>query len=655
MDSGYIDPTTRQFGAWAINETPAGSEIRFSIFFPDRSIDSDQYEPQPYDETGTRLNVQDYGDPKIVSIHVVGDFQQHLGQTAWIIYPTNAMIRSTNNHGVVWCLQTPFLPNGFYEYQYHVKFQNGEERRLSDPCARYGGHEDRSGIVAGDSPIPHVEEIANGRKPLRDLIIYELNIDDFIFQEWGDEAGLEVVARKIDYLKTLGINTIHFLPWTDWGSERYDWGYSPKSYFSVAKRYTNNRSLRYPASPNKQLSFLRELITKLHREGIHVIMDGVFNHAGGENDLRGFSYRHFYQNREACPYTGRFGEVFPGLRDLDYHNRCTQELIRDACFYWMDYFKIDGIRLDAAKYYYEADARGRGLTQLMADVYSHAEDLNFSLIIEFLDLAAASVTGRTKATGYWHNGQFERSFDALWDGGFDGAYFAMLDSQRGLSSPDAQDKVPVTYISNHDHAHVAWQSGASAHESFTNAGSMRWYRTQPFAIALFTAPGTPLILNGQEFGEDQWMPEDDHGSSRRVISRPLHWEYLHDERIGKKIFWLYRQLIEIRKNFASLRSANIYPLWSEEQTKFNQEGYGFDAQRQMLIYHRFGQGNGGFERFVIALNFKDDPQQVDIPFPLNGIWKNLLAGDKPDYQVVNFHLPNQRVEPHWGMIFFHEG
>ena len=53
---------------------------------------------------------------------------------------------------------------------------------------------------------------------------------------------------------------------------------------------------------------------------------------------------------------------------------------------------------------------------------------------------------------------------------------------------------------------------------------MEWYRTQPFAIALLTAPGTPMIQNGQEFAEDYWLMEDDQGSSRRVKPRPLHWD-----------------------------------------------------------------------------------------------------------------------------------
>jgi hypothetical protein len=64
-----------------------------------------------------------------------------------------------------------------------------------------------------------------------------------------------------------------------------------------------------------------------------------------------------------------------------------------------------------------------------------------------------------------------------------------LDSHRGL--PD--DRVATIYIGNHDHSHVAWQAGAR-----DNAGSLQWYRTQPYVISLLTAPGAVLIPNGQE-------------------------------------------------------------------------------------------------------------------------------------------------------------
>src|SRR5438270_9569615 len=112
-----------------------------------------------------------------------------------------------------------------------------------------------------------------------------------------------------------------------------------------------------------------------------------------------------------------------------------------------------------------------------------------------------------------------RTFDYLWQWALDSRIVGALNTHVGLGA----DKLATTYLSNHDHSHVAWQAGARS-----NSGSLNWFRTQPYAIALLTAPGVPLIQNGQEFAEDHWIPEDDHNSGRRVQTRPLRWEFADD-------------------------------------------------------------------------------------------------------------------------------
>ena len=217
-----------------------------------------------------------------------------------------------------------------------------------------------------------------------------------------------------------------------------------------------------------------------------------------------------------------------------------------------------------------------------------------------------------------------------------------LNNHAGLDA----GKVATIYLTNHDHAHVAWQAGAR-----NNAGAMEWYRTQPFAIALLTAPGTPMIQNGQEFAEDYWLMEDDQGSSRRVKPRPLHWDYPGDK-IGAQVLALYRKLIELRKAHPGLRSDNIYPdNWETWQTKFNPVGYGIDVDKQVLIFHRWGNGTTGrVERFIIVLNFSAQPQTVDVPFSANGSWQDLLNNQTTE--VNDFRLADQAIEPYWGRIYF---
>ena len=260
-------------------------------------------------------------------------------------------------------------------------------------------------------------------------------------------------------------------------------------------------------------------------------------------------------------------------------------------------------------------------------------------------MSAAQVTNKTCATSYWNNALYERGFDYLWNWKLNSRLVKALDTHAGLNA----GKVATTYLSNHDHSHFTWQCGAR-----DNCGSMQWYRTQPYAIALLTAPGAPLIQNGQEFAEDHWIPEDDRNSGRRVKTRPLRWEFL-DDWIGGTLFKLYQKLLEIRKSHGALTSDNFEPSnWEDWMTQFNPAGYGIDVQKQVVIYRRWGTQNGQPEQFVVVLNFSPDNQVVDVPFPASGVWTDLLNdGIKPT--VGEGPLRNWTVNSNWGNLFCRQG
>ncbi|WP_071824800.1 alpha-amylase family glycosyl hydrolase [Gloeobacter kilaueensis] len=643
---------------------------QFKIFFPKNKNDKVQYfkEPNQFNppRDGQEVCVpntgkkdrhfdppgENYGETQIQSIQVVGSFQAELGPGLldWDTATAPSMnLDPSHPEGEVWTYQTDVeLPAGFYEYKYYVTFRDGGKRFVGDPCARYGGTENQNSafVIGGSRPAGNtVTQVVGGRKSLRDLVIYELMIDDFTDEYRGYRAPLRAVVDKLDYLKsTLGINAILFLPWTAWPNPRFNWGYIPYQYFSVEFRYTNDLN-----APAEKLSLLKKLITECHQRGIHVIMDGVFNHIGDvepEEELaNGFPYRWLYQDPQDCPFVGRFGGLFPGLVDLDYNNTCTQEFIEDVCRYWIDNFNIDGIRFDNTPNYWINDDE-RGLPTLLKSIRTHVPDLNFSLTLEHLSFEASYVVNQTKASSYWNNGLWQLCFEQLQNGSLKSSIVGALNTHVGLEG----DRVATLYISNHDHSHVAWQAGVRA-ASREYKGSLLWYRTQPYAIALFTSPGVPMIQNGQEFAEDYWLMEDDEGSARRVKPRPLRWDFQSDN-IGKQLLPIYAKLIEIRLNHPSLRSDNFYPSkWEDWQTQFDPEGYGVSSENQLLIYHRWGStSTGTLERFIVVLNFSDSDRIVDVPFPDNGNWQDLLDGRSVN--VSNYKLLGWKVTSNWGNIFF---
>jgi pullulanase/glycogen debranching enzyme len=633
---------TEKFGSRQVGDDENEGQVEFKIFIPDRAKDPSQYEQQRKDDKGN--NVPAFGDAQIQSIRVAGDFQEHLGQQNWDFESAPELVLEDHCKGRLWRYRTEkLLPKGFYEYKYYVTFENGKKRKVSDPCSFYGGKENQNAafVIGGSDPV--VKPLNGSRKHLRDLVVYELMIDDFTDEYREARAPIEAVADKIKYLKDeLGINAILFMPWTAWPGEGFNWGYNPYMYFSVEYRYANMIN-----QPAEKLSFLKNLISKLHDEGIQVIMDGVFNHvaeiSGFDDEPRDFPYRWFYQNIEACPYVGKFGGTFTGLKDLDFHQGCTQEFIRDVCFYWIDNFKVDGIRFDNTTNFY-VPGEERGLPQLLKDVSDHVSKLgqdNFALVLEHLNMQAAEVTNSTNATSYWNNGLYQSCFDNLWNYKITSSLIVALNNHKGLNS----GKVATTYIGNHDHSHVAWQAGAR-----NNNGALEWYRTQPYAVALLTSSGSPMIQNGQEFGEDYWIMEDDRGSNRRVKPRPLRWDFSTDK-IGLTLIGLYSKLIKIRLNHPSLRTDNFYPNWEDWQNKLNPEGYGVDVEKQIIIFHRWGVDNSGsIEKFIIALNFSETDQRVNIPFSHNGTWQDLL--NETSEVVSNFLLPSYLVTSNWGHVFY---
>jgi 1,4-alpha-glucan branching enzyme len=590
-------------GAWQVGDDPAGGPVEFNIFIP----------------AGP--------DPGITGIRVAGSFQ------GWDFAHGIALTSELHPEGRMWTARTGRLDAGFYAYKYAVDFDDGQTRVVSDPCTRYGGfsNDNAAVVVGGSSPSANVvRPLVSVRRALQDLNVYELMIDDFTSGYRAARSPLEAVVDRLDYLRDLGFNAIQFMPWTAWTGNQPDWGYAPAQFFSVEARYAHDL-----LAPTEKLSRLKQLINACHDRDIHVIMDGVYNHVSVD-----FPYPALYRDPATCPYTGEvFGGSFPGLQDLDFDQQCTRDLISDVASYWIDTFGTDGIRFDNTVNYYVA-GNTHGLPELLTDIRGHVGP-EFSLTLEHLDVTAIEVTETTAATSFWDNSLYELTFGALWDGGMDSRLLNALNNRRWLRSPD---KVPTLYLSNHDHSHLTWQAGAR-----TNTGALGgWFKTQPYAIALFTSTATPLVPNGQEFGEDHFLPEDDQGTGRRVIARPLRWK-LSEDRIGHALRNLYGTLARLRLEHPALRSPHMYPdAWEEWQTQLSPTGVGVDLARQIAIYHRWAPlPTGEVENIVVTLNFSNAEQWLDIPFPLDGPWTDLLTHQA--FRVTG----NRRTLPtpsHWGRI-----
>jgi pullulanase/glycogen debranching enzyme len=625
-------PMYQEFGAREVHDT---RRVRFRLFIPDNALDPDQYQ---------------HGSlPNISQVHAFGDFQAQFGKTDWKPDAKFELVKAKftdpedgKTKGWLYELTTAPIIEGFYQYKFHITFKNGQTRIVCDPCTRYGGASDQnSGFVVGGpkmdtKPLPKP-------KPLEHLLLYELMIDDFASTIRGNRAPLAAVGDRLDYLQQLGVTGIQFMPWTQWPGDGYSWGYEPQGYFAVAFRYSLN-----PADPTEKLYILKRLISDCHERGIHVLFDGVFDHVTPSGPHNGFGYHWLWEDPDDSPYTGNFAGADFG-KDLDYHNGCVVDFIFDVCRYWIEVFAIDGIRFDYTLGFYDPVHQGnRGLPTLTGRLRQWLDANNrtsFPLILEHeWDYPSVDVVNRVGATSCWLDPFRSRTREYLTNRHVRPGIMRFLDSARDFDP----GRTPVTYIENHDHESLMLNAG----------GRNAWWRTQPYVIALLTAAGSPMIHNGQEFGEMYRMPENDDQTApsdsvdparRRVVPRPLLWSQ-RDDGPGQASFDLYRRLIEIRRSHPGLTSPHFHPqFWDESCTQLDRDGFGIDESRQLVVYHRWGDSSDGrLEKFVIVLNFSSWPQTVEVTFPEDDGWVDLLSGWSP---AVSNHRLRFEVGSNWGHIF----
>lgn len=594
-------------------------EVEFRLFYPDNTLDPKQYK-------GNK-------NPNIDIIQVTGDFQSKLGGVDWdymnapqlsgpVVYP------QSDPKGYLYTYNAK-LEDGFYQYKFFITFKNGERRWVTDPCTKYGGKEyDNAAFVIGGN-MEEVKAIPK-RLYLPDLIIYEMMIDNFTAEYRNTLAPLEAIESKIEtHLKPSGINAIEFMPWTAWPGSDFNWGYEPILFFSVEDRYTNNES-----TPLDKLYKLQKLINKLHENNIHIIMDGVFNHVN-----RAFPYSMLYQNPDDSPFVGSYGGGGFG-KDLDFNNSCTHEFVFDVCRYWIENYQIDGIRFDYTLGFYKPNDSQSGITRLISDLKKYFKDNyinNFSLILEHLThnrYEAINDTNYLCAAGCWFDPFMFELVNYSKHSYIDTELIRVLNAGKDFTS----GKCPVIYIENHDHSTIINQIG----------DRNRWWQIQCALIALFTSPGAVLIHNGQEFGEDYYLPASGY---ERIKPRKLCWDKMNDH-IGRTLFNLVKKLARLRNTYPSLRSSHYYP--EHYSDYFNNQGYGIDRNKGVVIYHRWGTNDReNLERFIIILNFSHAHMWVDIPFSCKGEWNDLL-NEKSVYVNDNCWLYNQRINSHWGRIYYHE-
>lgn len=306
----------------------------------------------------------------------------------------------------------------------------------------------------GDAPL---------NRPASQTIVYEMHVRGFTRhpssgvsdRRRGTYAGL---IEKIPYLQQLGITAVELLPVFQYDAQDAPrglvnyWGYSPVSFFAPHQGYSSRQEALGP------LDEFRDMVKALHRAGIEVILDVVFNHTSeGDQDgptlsLRGLENGDYYileQDRS------RYANYSGTGNTLSANHPVVRRLILDSLHYWVEQMHVDGFRFDLASIL-ERDESGNPLPSppVLWDIDSDPVLAGTKLIAEAWDAAGLYQVG-TFAGEKWSewNGRFRddmRSFFRGDEGWVSAFADRLLGSPQIYAHKEREAEQSVNFITCHD-------------------------------------------------------------------------------------------------------------------------------------------------------------------------------------------------------------
>ena len=531
---------------------------------------------------------------------------------------------------------------GRYLYRYRIDNPNvGSLDWIIDPCAREFGVGKLSAFTLGYKEYKWDPAEANWRTPaLVDLVFYEVNIAEL----GGD---LERTSNLMAYLSDLGVNAIEVMPLSNVAAS-VDWGYLPIGYFGVDERF------------GKRSAF-QQMVDIAHQHGIAVVVDVVYGHTGVD-----FAYYDAYTRlryREN-PFMGPFAkDYFSNFgKSTDFNRQLTRDYFFSVNHHWLEVYHVDGFRYDCVPNYWDGPL-GVGYASLVYETYQLAKskiaqsqpfwnrfDDGAGSPIMLIQCAEQlegpeEVLRTTYSNSTWQNHTFDAA-KAVARG--DRGRLADLGLSLGLFGyPEEEntngERIPKTalqYIENHDHERFICNFGINnADEAgnplFAEGDRSRWYMLQPYLIAILMCKGQPMLWQGQEFGENYFLPE--FGAGRVALLRALRWDLFYDSP-GQGLVRLVRKLLGIRRNRSQLRRGAYY--FFSDWNRYLSKG--------ILLFARYNAP----AYTLVAINIGDTDQTVPFWFPIGGNYVEELHGGALNLNgIVSLQETPLAVPSHYGRIW----
>ncbi len=426
--------------------------------------------------------------------------------------------------------------------------------------------------------------------PMEDLVIYELHVRGFTIDPSsgvrcpGTFAGLK---EKIPYLKKLGVNAVELMPIFEFdelrdhrmmdGKELLDyWGYNTVSYFSPNTSYSSRKE------ENREGWQLKDLISELHKNGIEVILDVVFNHTAEGNEKGPFfSFKGFDNNIYYLLTPEGYYYNFSGCGNtLNCNHPIVQMLIRECLRYWTITYRIDGFRFDLASILgRNEDGSPMSKPPLLQSLAFDPILGSVKLIAEAWDAGGLYQVGSFPSWNRWTewNGKYRddlRSFLKGDDGKASVAAKRMMGSQDLYPVPIRGANASVNFLNCHDgftlydmytynqkhnekngwnntdgsNDNLSWNCGVEGETDDPKVCALRRRMIKNAVVTLMCSRGTPMFFMGDEFGNTQFGNNNAYCQDNEIS-----WLNWNDLEKNNDIFEFFQYMIQFRKEHSVIR------------------------------------------------------------------------------------------------------
>ena len=441
---------------------------------------------------------------------------------------------------------------------------------------------------------------------LSESVIYEMHVRGFTKNPSSGTkypGTYDAIIEKIPYLKELGITTVELLPIHEFDYSETSfinpetgkrltnfWGYNTICFFAPHRRYylADWENMEY-------LTGFRDLVKALHRAGIEIILDVVFNHTCEGDDtgpticFRGIENSVYYMLREQD--RSRYSDYSGCGNTVNCNHPLVRRMILDSLRYWVDVMHVDGFRFDLASILSrDEDGNPMKSPPLLWEIESDPVLQKTKIIAEAWDAAGLYQVGRFPGERWaeW-NGKYRddvRRF-VRGDAGLVGDLAARMSGSADLYQHLGREPYQsINFITCHDgftmndlvsydekhnlangegnrdgtNANWSWNHGVEGPSSDPQIENLRRKQIKNMAAILMLSQGTPMILAGDEMRRTQ--RGNNNAYCQDNDTSWLDWRLLEKE---AEIFRFFKGMIRFRKAHPVLRRSDYF--WGETDAR----------------------------------------------------------------------------------------